>query len=174
MGDAEMENFLSHWDFIVDNMEEAVTDNVKRDLIYVQMNKSKALAEDMAHFRRQVMGHPDRTYEYLRRSIERHLENTKQEKNRLDRANAFKQGKGRNLIPGLAAPEGHPKGKKKGKGRGKRRGRSQSRGAGGGGGQSTDQKPKSEIICYFFQLGECTNKPCSFKHKGKPTVLHMH
>jgi len=80
------------------------------------VNKSeKVLLEDLAHYRREGKSGKDRTYAFLRDAIERHLDNTHQEKNVQARKQGYKQHKN---IPDLdtapaAAAEAKAKAKAK-------------------------------------------------------------
>ena len=75
-GDNRMLDFLSQWDFIIDHMEEDISMRAWRDLLYRQMDKATALADDMARFKRVGTLHPDKSCEFLRDAIERHINNT--------------------------------------------------------------------------------------------------
>ena len=80
MGDRaqDTQKFLGVWDNVLDNLTEGLSDMVKRDLLYRRMQLSNALKEDLAHLRREKAkgeGAERYTYLFLRRSIERFIEN---------------------------------------------------------------------------------------------------
>jgi hypothetical protein len=88
----KMQEFFDPWDRILDNLEEAehISEKTERDLFDRQVAKSKMLESDGAWFRR----HPntdDHTYEFSRNSVERCIENDRNEKNMTSPRNALKQ-----------------------------------------------------------------------------------
>ena len=65
-GDNRMLDFLQQWDFVLENIEGethamlyANGDKTLRDLLFRQVEKSAALAEDVAHFKRTSAQNPD-------------------------------------------------------------------------------------------------------------------
>ena len=54
-----MLDFLAHWDYILENMDQSLSDKTLRDIIFQQCSKSTALAEDLAHYRRVGLSHAD-------------------------------------------------------------------------------------------------------------------
>ena len=104
-GDDRMEEYLIEWDFIIDHMEERITDNCKRDVMAGHVQNSEALKEDYAHFKRVGRTHSDHSAAYLRKAIERHIMNTRQIKNVQLRKNALAQGFRPLAEPGGAAPQ---------------------------------------------------------------------
>ena len=60
-----MQKLLNCWDSVLENMQEALSDIVKRDLLYRRMMSSVALKEDRAHFRREkAKGEDTESYTY--------------------------------------------------------------------------------------------------------------
>eukprot|EP00974_Lingulodinium_polyedra_P115057 11142226-Lingulodinium_polyedra.AAC.1 len=62
---------MAQWDYIIDHLEEEVTDKTLRDLLFRQAEQSKVLAEDIAHYKRVGKRHEDHSYQFLRDAIER-------------------------------------------------------------------------------------------------------
>eukprot|EP00974_Lingulodinium_polyedra_P008226 783136-Lingulodinium_polyedra.AAC.1 len=58
-GDDRMLEFMAQRGYIIDHFEAEVTDNALRDLLFRQAEKSKVLAEDIAHYKRVGKRHED-------------------------------------------------------------------------------------------------------------------
>ena len=98
-GDGRMLDFLQQWDFILDHLEgdtlitlHANGEKTLRDLLFRQVEKSTALAEDVAHYKRVGKSHADHSYRFLRDMIERSVENSHQRKIVEERRNAIRAG----------------------------------------------------------------------------------
>eukprot|EP00972_Heterocapsa_arctica_P059051 8705225-Heterocapsa_arctica.AAC.1 len=61
-------------------------------ILYLKMQNSTELKEDLAHYNRQAMGSPDRSYGYLIRCMERNVNLFQQKKNRAADSAAIKAG----------------------------------------------------------------------------------
>ena len=108
--DNSMLEFLAQWDFILDHLEgdtletlHANGDKTLRDLLFRQVEKSPALADDVAHYKRVGIRHEDQSYKFLRDVIERAVDTTHQRKIVEERRNAIRSGR-TNLAEGAAAP----------------------------------------------------------------------
>ena len=91
---------LHQWDFVLENIEGdtqimlyANEETTLRDLLFRQVEKSAALAEDVAHFKRVSTQNPDHSYRFLREAIERSVKNAHQRKIVEERRNAIKSGR---------------------------------------------------------------------------------
>eukprot|EP00974_Lingulodinium_polyedra_P109420 10587568-Lingulodinium_polyedra.AAC.1 len=60
---------MAQWDYISDHLEEEVSDKTLRDLLFRQAEKSKVLAEDLAHYKRVGKRHDDHSYQFLRDAL---------------------------------------------------------------------------------------------------------
>ena len=94
-GDAKIHEFLDQWDHLIDNMDplNSVSDITYRDILYKQLEKSAVLKEDMAHYRREPRDGKDKTYDFLRNSMVRHLDVEHQKKQRDAKHKEFTSGK---------------------------------------------------------------------------------
>eukprot|EP00974_Lingulodinium_polyedra_P074229 7193495-Lingulodinium_polyedra.AAC.1 len=63
---------------MIDRLEEEVSDKTLRDLLFRQAEKSKVLAEDVAHYKRVGKRPDDHSYQFLRGAIERAVDNSHQ------------------------------------------------------------------------------------------------
>merc|ERR1712026_268457 len=98
--DNRMLEFLAQWDFILDHLEgdtvvtlHANGEKTLRDLLFRQVEKSSALSEDVAHFKRVGKKHEDHSYKFLRDAIERSVDTSRQRKIVEERRNAIKNGR---------------------------------------------------------------------------------
>ena len=81
MGDDKMVPFLAAWEYLEEMVpDDDVRETSRRDILRKHMEKSKALEQDMAYYRRLKTGHPDRSVQWLRATIERHIENQHRDK----------------------------------------------------------------------------------------------
>ena len=193
-GDNRMLDFLQQWDFVLDNIEGdtrnmlyANGEKTLRDLLFRQVEKSAALAEDIAHYKRVGLKHPDRSYAFLRDAIERFVKNAHQRKITEERRNAIRSGKNTSIevpalpakddggsvpaVPSLPADQGNPGSGGKGQ---PKRGRSKKRngGDGGNGGDGPTKKNNlKDVPCYFHSAarygagqGCYRGNACPFSH----------
>jgi hypothetical protein len=90
----DMQKLLNRWGSVLDDMQEALSDIVKRGLLYRRMLNSEVLREDLANFRRakaEGEGAKNYTHEFLRRSIDQYIVFGRRDKNLADRQQAFRQ-----------------------------------------------------------------------------------
>ena len=110
-GDNLMIDFLQQWDFILDHLEGDVLSTLHangektlRDLLCRQVEKSAAMAEDVAHYRRVGKSHQDHSYRFLRDMIERSVDNSHQRKIVEERRSAIRSGRNPLIESANATP----------------------------------------------------------------------
>ncbi len=174
--DQGLADFRFLWDHIVENKPEKLDDKTLEDMLAEKLEASVVLKEDLSHYHRIKLDHEDRSYAYLRGTIDRYLNRKQQEKNRSDNrqmvvSKAFQPlklaapaaGKGEKGKGNASAPKAESKAKSKAKGKG------------------TDAKiPTDEAgvpYCRFFHLnpnGCSRGKDCFFSHQTpKKAVLDV-
>ena len=113
-GDNQVANFLGCWRLIIRKMRTQLTDDELGEILYNKIKNSKDMANDLAHYERQELNHPDRSYAYLTRCMERRLQNAQLERNRANDQAAIRSGNvsgfGKLAVP--ATSGGNPPGKK--------------------------------------------------------------
>ena len=73
--DGSLEHFLISWDSVIGGMRKEPPAEIVEVLFYQQLkSNSSVLKEEMAHYDRALIGDPDRTYEFLRRTVERYID----------------------------------------------------------------------------------------------------
>jgi hypothetical protein len=82
LGDVNMERWRNSLDEIMEGMCEDMSEVTKCDLLMKEMENSEALKNEVEHYRRQPLGHRDRSYDFLRGSIDRHLDRQRETLNR--------------------------------------------------------------------------------------------
>ena len=93
MGDraGDMQKFLYHWDHILENMPDVLSEQVLRDIFAKQVGKPIALREDFAHYKRERSKGEDASHftcAFLRRCVERFISNDRQERSLAERKQA--------------------------------------------------------------------------------------
>ena len=188
-GDDTMHAFHYIWQSMLKHMGKNVLDpHTLRETLLSKIKGSKALENDLGHYYRQPEGHPDKTYDFLIRSMTSYIARTSQDKQQnrsiLAAFEAQLRGGGKALAaPGSEEPlrsksaqakarrkeakaekekalaaAAASKGNPKGKGKDKK-----GKGKGKAKGQQGDsgyEKPP----CYFFNHGGCNKDPCRFAH----------
>ncbi len=86
-------SFLNSWDHVVDSQSEPPDPKLLHQLFYKKVRSVPCLAIDVAHYERQHIGHPDRTYEFLKGSAQRYLDRARQMKNHATMQSAHSQGR---------------------------------------------------------------------------------
>ena len=79
----DLEGFWMEWLKVMSGQKnpEAITPEIKEELFFAQVKKSVRMANDISHYRRLPEGHDDHSYEYLKRCLELHLQETREDKN---------------------------------------------------------------------------------------------
>eukprot|EP00972_Heterocapsa_arctica_P017826 2633971-Heterocapsa_arctica.AAC.1 len=75
------------------------------EILYIKMQNSTELKEDLAHYNRQPEDSLDRSYDYLIRSMERNIDLAQQKKNRASDSAAIRAGVINGKGTALPAPE---------------------------------------------------------------------
>ena len=80
LGDKNMEQFYNSWLKVVNNLKspESGSDEAREELFVKACEKSLVLKNDIDHYKRQLVGHPDKNYDFLIRRMS--LGSTAQEK----------------------------------------------------------------------------------------------
>jgi hypothetical protein len=168
-GDERIEEFSIKFIEIIDNLNETISDEAKRDILYKKMKLSKVLAEDLAHYRRQSVNKgADFTLDFLMDSMDRHVQ-LKQEEENVEAQNAdLKKGSKRTDIAADAAGADEVKRKKQAKEKAtkEKAKKDEKKKVDAAPATTTDKKPKKGL-CFFFQTGECKNTAaaCTFEHR---------
>jgi len=97
----DLETFWKDWELALSSMRSEVPDNVKKTLFRLQLDKCKALHDEMAYYYRQRPGHADRSYRYLAERVRRWIERRRLSSNRRLVARAL--GGNRSLYPVVPA-----------------------------------------------------------------------
>ena len=184
-GDNKMETFIPNWDMVLEGCGDDVDLKTVRFLFLKQLRLSAKLKPDLNYYDRIPANHEDKTYDFLRGCVRRHIELNRLKANRAANSEALKQG-----VPdkqALAAKgKGEGKDKKK-KGKGKKKGKDRSRSPSTDGSQSDTSsnsssssrsdrggkdKGKGEKLCWFFntKMGCNNGASCPFKHVKKTAL----
>jgi hypothetical protein len=115
-----LEGFQNTWIMVLKALPKMPDLEMIEYLYFQQVKGMRVLSEDVAHYNRQEIGHIDKSYDFLYRSVERHLRLTRQERTR----NALSRGLIGNAIEPLKSPATPGKPKAKAKANGEARGRS--------------------------------------------------
>ncbi len=174
-GDRDLQGFLNKWDEILscinrDKIEPATL----AKMFQKKLLGSTVMKAEVARWRRLAPDHPDRSYEWLRASVETNLRLDREDRNQDGLQAAHRQPAGRKqaAAPGKGKAKGEGKGakgegkKREGKGKGKAKGK----GKGGKSGASTPggNKPPGQIPCRFlYGFGKCAKgNDCDFAHRA--------
>ena len=179
LGDKQVHNFRHLWTQMTSNMKSALSEETLESLLHRCMENSTVLKPDLQHYNRQDVGHPDRSYSYLLKCLDRYIDRSSQKQRRDEQVQHFnqlkKRGKADNHNGGSdAAPAPGDQSKGKGKGKTKSSDKSQrKKGSGKGEAQKKQQenKPKSDAGKTGSGDGNQKKgkkkKPCIyFHHKG--------
>ncbi|MCP4194711.1 MAG: hypothetical protein GY768_29255, partial [Planctomycetaceae bacterium] len=102
-GDARMADFRFHWETLLEQSatRDNLSDRTLEEILVEKLSHSKVMQEDIQHYYRQELGHPDRSSTFLRRCLDRHIDRTQQERNRAARSQMMSKVK---AMQPLAAP----------------------------------------------------------------------
>eukprot|EP00972_Heterocapsa_arctica_P089492 13195147-Heterocapsa_arctica.AAC.1 len=113
-GDSQIANFLGCWRLIIRKMRTQLSDDELGEILYDKIRSSKEMANDLAHYERQELNHPDRSYKYLLKCMDRRLHDAQLKRNRANDEAAIRSGNvsgfGKMAVP--ATGGGNPPGKK--------------------------------------------------------------
>jgi hypothetical protein len=93
LGDDRIESFLNSWISVLSGMREEPPVTVKEELFLEQLRKSQVMREEVAYYDRVEKGHPDKTYDFLVKSIRKLLERRRHRQNRQDMVKALQGGR---------------------------------------------------------------------------------
>jgi hypothetical protein len=176
--DKDLQGFLNKWDEILACIDIAKLEGpVLAQMFQKKLLNSQVMKTEVNHWRRLKVGHEDRTYEWLRDSVETHLRLEKEDRNQDTLQHAHRSGaKNKPAAPGKGKGKdgGKDKDKDKKKREGKGEGKGKGKGKGGGkSGASTpgQRKPAHLVPCRFlYGFGSCNKQGdgCEFAHR-QPT-----
>ena len=179
--------FIRNWDTVLSGIKKTPSDDVLESLFHRQVKKNKALAHDVAIYERAIDGSPEKTFEFLYKAANRHINAKRLEKNRDRMAKQAAAGMPSAPAPLKRVPKGfcidfvrkgscskdncpykHEKpeksrGRTPSGGKGKGRGRSPS-------GRGSPSPGRAQVECKFFKQGRCNKgDACRFLHH-KPSA----
>ena len=179
--------FIRNWDTVLSGIKKTPSDDVLESLFHRQIKKNKALAHDVAIYERAIEGTPEKTFEFLYKAANRHINAKRLEKNRDRMAKQAAAGMPTAPAPLKRVPRGfcidfvkkgscskdncpykHEKpeksrGRTPSGGKGKGRGRSPS-------GRGSPSPSRAQVECKFFKHGRCNKgDACRFLH-NKPSA----
>jgi hypothetical protein len=136
-------------------------------ILLQKLEKSTVLKEDIAHYHRQVPGHPDQSYEYLMNSMNRYLTRKRYDVNRTGGVQSLiKNMGGRGAAP---AVEGETSQSKRAKAKAKKAKEAKAIAAPADKGKGAGKGSAPKLgICFFHNTeAGCTKsaKECKFEHK---------
>ena len=70
---SEIHTFMYVWENMLSQMHTSLSRHELAGILLQKLDKSSVLEEDLAHYYRQELGHPDHSYEYLINSMARYL-----------------------------------------------------------------------------------------------------
>ena len=159
----------------MEHMEYKMPAECLRDLFYRQVEKSNALKDDVAHYRREMRkgpGTPDYTLLFLRQSVERYIEHVRHEQNLQDRKVAYQRNQPQHIPDNPATPAAGSKGKNKGKSKGNKDRSPSPTGSDRRGSSPTGSSGHVQIKkCYFHNVGLRGGSGCS--HGDKCKFVHQ-
>ena len=175
--DNHLSLFKTQWFQVLESIrpEDRPSKESLRDMLFMQIKKSKRMALDISHFENLLLDDPNYTYDWLLGIMDKHIRKAREEKNRVDQQQGLKnllnsKSGDSDAAPAKAAPakkneDGDaapvvPKGKGKGKKgkKGKSNDRSQSA-------DSNKDKGKQGVCYYFAVNGKCNKgDSCPARH----------
>ena len=181
-GDRNLQQFLNRWDEIIGFLDMSlIPETTISQMFLKKIVGSKTLASEVSHWRRLKDTDPDRTYDWLRQSVEKVIQIEREDKNQEDLQRAHRQPIGGQpnaaAKTNAAAIQGNTE-KNRGKGKGKGGGKSpKSTGysSGSNTGYTTpngNTVPKDQVPCKFLFLYNNCKKgdECDFAHRAPTTA----
>jgi hypothetical protein len=114
-GDSGVANFITCWRTILRKMRTRLSEDELGEVLYRKIKHSKMMLSDIAHYERQVLNHPDRSYQYLLNCMDRRIADAQMERNRANDKAAIRSGNVSGFGKNVAAPApgaNNPPGKK--------------------------------------------------------------
>jgi len=96
LGDKQVHNFRHLWTQMTSSMKMALAEETLESLLRRCVESSQALKPDLQHYNRQDVGHPDRSYAYLLKCLDRYIDRSSQKQRRDEQVQHFSQLKSRN------------------------------------------------------------------------------
>ena len=81
-GDDQLEWFYTTWKSVIQNLNEPLSENIQESIFLTQLRESRALKDEIAHYDRVDVDHPDRSYKFLKRTVRKYINRVRKEKNR--------------------------------------------------------------------------------------------
>ena len=78
----EVHTFMYIWENMLSQMHTSLSRHELAGILLQKLDKSTVLKEDLAHYHRQVPGHPDQSYDFLMNSMNRYLTRKRYDVNR--------------------------------------------------------------------------------------------
>eukprot|EP00972_Heterocapsa_arctica_P074119 10941227-Heterocapsa_arctica.AAC.1 len=105
-GDRSIATFIFTWREIVGRMRIQLPVEMLMDTLHGKMEGSAVMSHDLAHFNRCDPGHPDRTYEYLLKCMDKCIDLQQQASNRLYSSKSIRVGNAGGGVKGAPAING--------------------------------------------------------------------
>ena len=165
---AEIHTFMYIWENMLSQMHTSLSRHELAGSLLLKLDKSIVLKENLAHYYRQGLGHPDHSYEHLINPMTRYLTRKRYDVNRVGGIQSILKNMGRGAAPAVDddAKSKLARAKKKAKDAAKAaRLAAAPAGMGKGGGKGNSDKLGT---CYFHNMeAGCTKtaEECKFEHK---------
>jgi hypothetical protein len=175
-GDHSISTFIFLWRQIVSRMKTQLPEEMLMDTLFGKMEASTVMVHDLAHFNRMDEGHPDRSYAYLMKCMDKAIGLQRQQANRDAQTKASKAGNagGAKSAPAINSTEGLSKAAKKKADKAAKALAAASGGAVAPGKGKGKGKPDAAAsgertipICWFHNFGGCTKSAANCTHQHK-------
>ncbi len=160
----EVHTFMYIWENMLSQMHTSLSRHELAGILLQKLDKSTVLKEDLAHYHRQVPGHPDQSYDFLMNSMNRYLTRKRYDVNRTGGVQSLiKNMGGRGAAP---AVEGGTSKKAKAKAKKAKEAKAIAAPADKGKGAGKGSSPKLGICFFHNTEAGCTKsaKECKFDH----------
>jgi hypothetical protein len=153
-----LEGFQDMWEYALAGMTSVPHKDVLEHCYYQQLRGYRGLSEEIAHYNRHDRGHPDHTYEFLVKSVEKHLARARRLGNREAQTRSLAGVQPtRNAAPGTPYSPRQPE-----------KPRPTSRDPAEGSNDPTLR------VCRYYLKGECNKgEECKFSHDSGYTPRSM-
>ncbi len=116
-GDENMEGWKAHWDYLMENQETPITSKQAETIFFNHVKPSKAPTNYILYYERLQKGERERTYEYLCKAVDKHVDEKRQRNNMLSCSAGRQCVRKTAATPALDA-DGNPTKEAKPKGKG--------------------------------------------------------